>query len=1075
MRRLALLLATLAMSIGAGAQGIMHGKADPRTLTPTPNCGLSRFFVDDSTQKMYIAAAGSPCSWIDAAASGVSPDGSDDSIQTKHGAALAGGVAKLNATTGKLSASVNSQINPMMYGATGDCVTDDHDAITAAFRASDAYATSTTLPATVVFPKPPGGCYLTSTFTWYGESFQGQSGGIGDLAATKWPVKIKGMPGQDVLQAPDPSTSASIFPWWHSWTIRDITLQVVDGTNSFPHRWPGKWFDDVTTTNGSPVISTIAGELSCGDTGQAIKIAGAGASGADLVTTIASISPCWATPGATTWQVVTLAANAQATLTNAHTYVSVLGLPVTTTIGNCAIAAPMMNALVSSWPQPTQDEGMNNDVMENVTFDIENTVTNQCGMFTQGNTSPYQMTARNINFKALQFGVVQGSAELNSYQASSGNDFQIWDHVWMFGPQYPWISYNGGGNVLSNWQLSTSSGPQILQLGNVVNDCACGWNIGTGGFEIIGTNTGYGERIEGSGHFLNSPSVAGPGTTAQINANQSWGNIGSSGGSIVVGASNLTVTVGGLGITASVTDNGRGNKISAVYNGSGGLGGQQNNYYQTLIPLKGDSQTSGRATANNLRDGNYATPYNWDDLLIWPQDWVAFPTPGFNLPYSSFYVVDAASPSGAELILDNNNQPNTFGQFGTGNSFKLKVGTNIPAGKVIVYYMAKCVSGVGSFTLNIKTSTNAVPASDTESCSTTLQAFHFVADLTSYSGQSLGIIANTSTKIYLAWIQFMPYQTVNGLPVVGAGASVVTGPSTSTLHDCPWFLDVLGTIGDSGGGCVSGSGTGSSASNGTIPIWTGPTAQGNGPLAWASGVLTLSGSSGFGFTISSSSAGQNQIIKSTLASSSGVADLYLDEGASGARASTWLRLLGTAYWNYGLNGSTDYKVIDEVNGHSILDFPNNTMPASSLGGNANGATAITQSTSDNTTNIATDAFVHSVASNPGPATVTTLAEFSLGTCITAATVNAANGNRQKVTLTNGSTCALTFTQPSSGTMSITLKVTQSAVSSFNGGISGCKWPGGVTPTITQTTGAVDFVSIYLDGTNAYCVVSPDFR
>ena len=109
------------------------------------------------------------------------------------------------------------------------------------------------------------------------------------------------------------------------------------------------------------------------------------------------------------------------------------------------------------------------------------------------------------------------------------------------------------------------------------------------------------------------------------------------------------------------------------------------------------------------------------------------------------------------------------------------------------------------------------------------------------------------------------------------------------------------------------------------------------------------------------------------------------------------------------------------------------------------------------------------------AAILTNAEYSLGTCTTAKTIDPANGTRQKVTLTNGQTCALTFTQPSSGTASVTLKITQSAVSSYNGAISGCKWPGGVVPTITATSGAVDFVSVYLDGTTAYCVASQNFQ
>jgi hypothetical protein len=60
-------------------------------------------------------------------------------------------------------------------------------------------------------------------------------------------------------------------------------------------------------------------------------------------------------------------------------------------------------------------------------------------------------------------------------------------------------------------------------------------------------------------------------------------------------------------------------------------------------------------------------------------------------------------------------------------------------------------------------------------------------------------------------------------------------------------------------------------------------------------------------------------------------------------------------------------------------------------------------------------------------------------------------------------------------MSITLKVIQSSTSTYNGGITGCKWPGGTVPTVTEMTGAVDFISAYLDGTNAYCTDSQNFE
>ncbi|MGA9584552.1 MAG: hypothetical protein WBQ95_04440 [Terracidiphilus sp.] len=245
---------------------------------------------------------------------------------TPAGALAALGAVSLTATAaqslaGPFNASVNSQINVMSYGAKGDCLTDDHDAIVAAQTAAQALSTGNQLPAALYFPKAPGGCYLTSPVAWTGVSLIGQPGGQGSNFL--YGTVIKGMAGQDVFYTPDPTSTA--LAWHNSWAIHDITFET-DGTvaGAFPHRWPGRWFDDTSTTSGSAVINTTGGAITCGDVGQAIQINGAGASGGNLVTTIASVTPCWAGWNGG-WRTITLAAPAQATLTNAHTYVSLLG------------------------------------------------------------------------------------------------------------------------------------------------------------------------------------------------------------------------------------------------------------------------------------------------------------------------------------------------------------------------------------------------------------------------------------------------------------------------------------------------------------------------------------------------------------------------------------------------------------------------------------------------------------------------------------------------------------------------------------------------------------------------------
>jgi hypothetical protein len=114
-------------------------------------------------------------------------------------------------------------------------------------------------------------------------------------------------------------------------------------------------------------------------------------------------------------------------------------------------------------------------------------------------------------------------------------------------------------------------------------------------------------------------------------------------------------------------------------------------------------------------------------------------------------------------------------------------------------------------------------------------------------------------------------------------------------------------------------------------------------------------------------------------------------------------------------------------------------------------------------------------------------EYDNGTCTTAATIDPANGNMQYITLTAGQTCSLTFLQPTSGTVSLSLAIFQSVTSPYNGAITSttAKWPGGTVPTITVGSGGTgdsatfDKIVCHLGTqgctTKACCVPSQDFR
>ncbi len=81
MRRLFIFAIAAVCSLAALGQGVIHDLGDPRTKVPPPNCARSPFYLDDSTQQLYIATSGSPCVWSlpggGASFPGVAADGSN--------------------------------------------------------------------------------------------------------------------------------------------------------------------------------------------------------------------------------------------------------------------------------------------------------------------------------------------------------------------------------------------------------------------------------------------------------------------------------------------------------------------------------------------------------------------------------------------------------------------------------------------------------------------------------------------------------------------------------------------------------------------------------------------------------------------------------------------------------------------------------------------------------------------------------------------------------------------------------------------------------------------------------------
>ncbi len=694
---------------------------------------------------------------------GVKTDGS-------NGLTVAGGV---RAST--ITASVNSQVNVQSYGAKGDCRTDDTSAFESAQNAAIAYASGNASPAVLYLPKPSGGCYVVSNWNWKGVSLEGQPSGLGPNSPQIYNVTLKSKPGQDILHISDPTITAGKITYYAGWSIRNVSFLVDNSiAGSFPHRWPGRWFDDGAMTAGSESFATTRGEVTCGDIGQAIKVNGAGPGGSNLVTKIKSVTPCWAVEGAAhTWQRIALAAAASATVSNAHSYISILGMPVTTNVGNAAIAADMLDGNPANWIATRSGTDGAYPKLENVVFTTTNGSNyNVAGIYLQGGGLLYGADIRNFAFYNQEFSVVQGTTEFNSYYQSSSGDFERWDHGMFLIVHCPWISYNGLLNRIEDVELTAQAGFQILSDDNQHYDLPNQWQIHIPEFENQGNPSAYGTRITGQAHIINSTPLSGAGgMNGSLDTIDTICNNCEVAGSSVNGYGNKIMNAGDAVNSPYFVDGGLNNQIRANYAASP-IFGIPLNYDMTETTYKGSNTLVGRFTPDAMIAGNGTTPYNNDDLLIFPRD-VLFNSYGAS-SYSQYVNADPGSPSGYSLTMVQGITFSTFSQFAYSSSGGIIAGRNLPLTGGTIYFSAKCETGTTDFTfLAGFWNRKSISPSQTYSvskCNTEFQTFSFPFSWGSTaSGSALLFAANgASNPFKVAWIDVVPY--VN----LGEGSTAVT-------------------------------------------------------------------------------------------------------------------------------------------------------------------------------------------------------------------------------------------------------------------------------------------------------------
>lgn len=173
-----------------------------------------------------------------------------------------------------------------------------------------------------------------------------------------------------------------------------------------------------------------------------------------------------------------------------------------------------------------------------------------------------------------------------------------------------------------------------------------------------------------------------------------------------------------------------------------------------------------------------------------------------------------------------------------------------------------------------------------------------------------------------------------------------------------------------------------------------------------------------------------------------------------------------------LNTITDGTTLDQSGSGSTLEIKasgvGSTQIASSAVTNAKLANAATTVSGQTCTLGSTCTVPFSGLSGTATVAQITVSSQALTTCTTARTVDWSTGNSFTLLLTNADTCAITFSNPSSG-QTIVLKYAQpgstgSAVVSYSTTI---KWPGGTTPTMTTGASVIDVCTFTYDGTNYY--------
>jgi hypothetical protein len=708
------------------------------------------------------------------------------------------------------------------YGAMGDCTpsgpvancTDNTAAIQSAIDAAFAIGGALFLPFNPANRTASTVYYVASSLNPKGVSIYGPPGAAGQSMAyvTAMSVAVRGAPGKDVFDVPDPGASAPGI--LKGFSVRDLGIIVDDTVNAsanFPNRFPGRTCFDAVANGTTVITSATQCQFQPGDVGQAMLVN-------SVSTTIAS------------WQSanqVTLAApvSSGSSLT---AYVSVVGLPVTQTVGNCGFAMDA-SGLAGGYGNGPLRADFTNVVIQNIAGRQNYT----CGFFFQGNAGPYQ-TKWDHDFVGGNFGFVFVPANTTAgqpgYACQGMCDFNEVDNTWV-SAVYPWISYGGNADSIKAMQISGATyGPQIL-IGNgaggaAETDLPSTWHIDIP--EMEGTQACSGGaapttlRVAGHLHVGERISTiyCGSGTapTLQWDASESTiSELDMAGvGTLAISGNHNTFTNPSypVALPTSYSITGIGNQLITCTSSNEPYGQQpaRCQYAGLSGSTFGPPQLArGSVVFNRTHDfiekGAGAYYFDDEDLWFWPNEVMN--------PYGTVNVIsDSSSVTGSAISIVGTNSYSLYGSNGTAWFY----GEQIPADKVRFYVMAKANTSLPwSASLASYSSGTGYNTLCTVSAplTTSYAVYECDGDATVYPGtatyMSLGS-AGTGNTVSVAWIAIRPWpsdENVNG-PVNATGFQVGGAPF-GTVNLADW--------------------TNTGITNGYIPIWNSTTNK------WTPGVV----------------------------------------------------------------------------------------------------------------------------------------------------------------------------------------------------------------------------------------------